>query len=113
MKKISIVLLILLALSVAFTPPCKSVKKGMTKQEVIKLTGMPGSTVFLGLEAGRDSIILWNYGNQQVSFFGDLVDQVVADVQKVNELLEKNHKGEIPDDQVQSRFEAINQEACQ
>ena len=111
MKKIATIILILGA-SLASAQPCKIIKPGMTKQQVIKSIGKPASVDVLGVDNGTDTLILWNYGNQQVAFSGKTVDRVVADVKRETALVMEMSKGKISKEEFSKRLEKINNEAC-
>ena len=59
-------------------------------------------------KATKDSLFLWNYGNQQVSFMGNKVLRIVADVKDQNELLAKLRKGEIDKKYFLQKMEEVN-----
>lgn len=84
----------------------------MTKAKVLKLIGSPESIVPLGVDNGSDSLTIWNYGKQNVSFTGNKVNGITVDQEKQNELMKQYEKGEITMKEVKNRLDVINKEEC-
>ena len=111
-----------LTLSFAEAQPCKSVKAGMTKSEVLKLAGAPTEvdTVFAEEKENKNLLlrVVWQYGNvmkygnQRVQFNGAKVDDVIADGKKYDELLLSFQHGDFPESELHNRIIKLNSEAC-
>ncbi len=112
MKTLFYFTVFILESSFAIAQPCKVVKIGMTKSQVIKLVGKPNSINLAGMDNGADTLFLWNYGNQRVIFNQDKVETVKSDVKKENELAEKLADGKIQPEEFFDLIEKINQEGC-
>ena len=124
MKKITSILLFSSITTIAFTQPCKLVKPGMSKQDVIRLVGKPTEidTVISpnGIDSGLVIYTVWqygdvmNYGHQRVEFEGDIVlKEVIADGKKFDELMLAYRRGEIPDSEIDEKIRRLNLDACQ
>ena len=113
MKTRILIFLFVSVISFCEAQPCKTVKIGMTKQEVLKSAGKPDNVVNLGIEkTSKDSLCNWNYGNQQVCFIGKFVHNVVADLKTQNILLLQLQRGEIDGKSLTSKLEEANHAAC-
>jgi len=117
MKRILLVLLFIVLQVVVNAQPCKFVKEGMVKGDVLKLVGTPTEIDSLGEDINSDStsnyIIVWHYGavekegNQRVVFYGDKVSQVIPDGKKYDELQLAIKNGRIPKQDIPLRIEEV------
>ena len=103
--------------------PCKVVRLGMTKSEVLKLAGPPTEidTVISpsGLDIGQILLTVWQYGDvmqyghQRVEFKGEYVNaEVIADGKKYDELLISWQHGEFSESELNDRIKRLNKESC-
>jgi len=99
----------MLTIQLANAQPCKTIKPGMAKPEASKLIGDPESIVMLGVDNGTDTLVLWNYDNQQVAFSGNKVDRVVADVKRESELAMEMSQGKISKKEFSKRLEKLKE----
>ena len=114
MKTTILLITILFISSFVIAQPCRTVKPGMTKEEVIKAAGKPDNIIHLGVEkATKDSLFLWNYGNQQVSFKGNKVENVIADQKGLNGLFKQMQNGTITKEEFNEQTEDLNNAACE
>jgi hypothetical protein len=113
--KASILIFILFSFSVlSYSQPCKTVIPGMTQGEVLNVAGEPikidttgehhGSWAKIydknkpkpsSVRPGGRLVIGWNYGDQEVLFYDEVVNQVDINVLKYNEANRKFFNGEI------------------
>jgi hypothetical protein len=117
MKRILLVLVFIVLHVVVNAQPCKFVKEGMVKSEVLKLVGTPTEIDSLGEDINSDStsnyIIVWHYGavekdgNQRVVFYGDKVSQVIPDGKKYDALQLAIKNGSIPKQEIPVRMEEV------
>ena len=117
MKRILLVLFFIVIHVAVKAQPCKFVKEGMVKSEVLKLVGAPTKIDSLGQDINSDStvsyITIWNYGaiekdgNQRVVFYGDKVSQVIPDGKKYDELQLAIKNGRIPKQEIPLRIEEV------
>ena len=123
MKNLISFILFSFIVSLVHAQPCKLVKQGMTKSEVLKLVGKPTEIDTIGSDKQADGskalMIVWQYGdvtkagNQRVGFTGDKVDSdVIADGKKYDELMASWRQGNIPKGELKARIEKLNKEAC-
>jgi hypothetical protein len=123
MSRLSFLIIFLSAFQSANGQPCKIVKPGMTKSEVLKLAGPPTEidTVFIdkGQDTGRKIIEVWQYGdpamygNQRVKFTGNVVDSnVIADGKKYDELMLAFQHGEFTESELFKRINDMNEKLC-
>ncbi len=97
--------------------PCKFVKEGMIRSDVLKMVGTPTKIDSLGEDINSDStsnyIIVWQYGaiekegNQRVVFYGDKVSQVIPDGKKYDALQLAIKNGSIPKQEIPLRIEEV------
>ncbi|TAH39881.1 MAG: hypothetical protein EYC69_12295 [Bacteroidetes bacterium] len=113
-KRFPILLLMSLSLTL-FGQPCKLVKPGMDKAQVISLVGNPAEidTVISpdGFDKGEIVSIVWqygdvtNYGHQRIEFDGDIVSkEVIADGKKFDDLMRSFELGEFPASELDERI---------
>lgn len=117
MKRILLVLLFIVLHVVVNAQPCKFVKEGMVRSEVLKLVGAPTKIDTIGTDLNSDSttnhIVIWQYGavekegNQRVVFYGDKVSQVIPDGKKYDELQLAIKNGRIPKQEIPLRIEEV------
>ena len=123
MKTIVTIIVFVLSISLANAQPCKTVKAGMSKAEVLKVAGAPTEVDSLGAEinsyGSRDLMVVWQYGdvmkdgNQRVEFRGDKVDsEVIADGKKYDALIIAFQHGDFPKNELFERIKKLNEEAC-
>src|SRR4051812_42642908 len=91
---------------------CKHIKPGMSKAEVIKEMGKQDSIQTLTGANGTDSIVIWYYGGQQAMLSNGIVDKVVADPGKENELSKQYMDGKLNTDDFEKQMEELNQNSC-
>jgi hypothetical protein len=103
--------------------PCKVVKPGMTKSQVMTLAGAPTEidTVISpsGPDSGQIVLTVWQYGDvskyghQRVEFNGEIVNgEVIADGKKFDELLLSYEHGDFTEEQLLERIKKLNRESC-
>jgi|GEM_PF-3870272 hypothetical protein len=117
MKRILFVLAFIVLHTTVHSQPCKFVKEGMIRSDVIKLVGAPIEIDTLGADFNSDSIsnhiVIWQYGaiskdgNQRVVFYGDKVSQVIPDGKKYDELQIAIKNGTIPKKEIPLRIEEV------
>ena len=88
----------------------------MLKSEVLILVGKPSEIDTIGSEVNtsnsKEIIVVWQYGNQRVSFRGNKVDGVIADGKKYDKLLISYNRGEFPKKELPERLKKLNDESC-
>lgn len=117
MRRILLVLVFIVLHVVVNAQPCKFVKEGMIRSDVLKLVGNPTKIDTLGFDLNSDSItnyiVIWHYGavekegNQRVSFYGDKVSQVIPDGKKYDALQLAIKNGSIPKQEIPVRMEEV------
>jgi hypothetical protein len=123
MKTIVIILVFVLSIPLANAQPCKTVKPGMSKAEVLKVAGVPTEVDSLGSDKSADGrygiLMVWQYGdvtldgNQRVTFIGDRVEgDVIADGKKYDALIMAFQHGDFPKNELFERIKKLNEEAC-
>jgi flagellar basal body rod protein FlgC len=96
----------------SFGQPCKSVKVGMPKLSVEATTGKPDRIGNIANARTSSAMEVWTYGNQQVIFNGDVVERIVADVKRENELTVSVNEGKLTNRDYQLIMEKVNSEGC-
>ncbi len=113
MKKYLTILLLIFFAREAHSQICKTVKHGMTPEDVIKIAGQPDSVVFIGVDkASADSLSMWHYGTQIAWFIGKKVDRVVVDEKKESELSKRVADGYLSPEDFEKQLEELNQNSC-
>jgi hypothetical protein len=113
MKNIVIVFAMLIVTITMDAQPCKYLSQGMTKANAIKLVGKPTEIVFLGTDnVSGDSLVAWNYGNQQVTFFGNKISRIISDYKKEEEVIKKFENHEISQNELVKELDIIHSKAC-
>lgn len=96
----------------SFGQPCKSVKVGMAKLSVDASAGKPDRVENIVDARSSTTMEVWTYGNQQVVFNGDVVERIVADVKRENELAVSVNEGKLTRRDYQLILEKVNSEGC-
>ena len=102
--------------------PCKSVKLGMSKAEVLNLVGPPTEIDTIPEFNGKFSSkveVVWQYGdvtkygNQRVQFSDEYVStEVIADGKRYDELLRAWERDEFSEEELIMRIKKLNVEYC-
>ncbi|MEO8088036.1 MAG: hypothetical protein ABI763_14530 [Bacteroidota bacterium] len=124
MKTLTSLFLLAFIVAGAFAQPCKQVKQGMTKAEVLILVGTPTeidtlSTLYRTGEQQALYTVVWQYGdvskdgNQRVQFTGDKVDgDVIADGKKYDELMLALRRRGASGAEIEEMGKKLNREEC-
>ena len=119
MKKILLFIFFILTTSLIFGQPCKLVKRGMTKLEVLKLVGNPTEIDTIPDMESKELRVVWQYGdvmqegNQRVQFTGNVVDSdVIADGKKFEELMILCQHEQCSDEEVIKMIKQLNDASC-
>ena len=98
--------------AIAFSQPCKSVKVGMPKLNVEAATGKPQKVEDVVDARGSVAMTVWTYGNQQVIFNGDVVERIVVDVKREQELNVSLNEGKINSRDYHLILKKVNEVGC-
>ena len=122
MEKLTSFIFFVFIISFLHAQPCKKVKPGMSKVEVLKAVGTPIEIDTLGYDNFADRkglMVVWQYGavnkdgNQRVSFTDNKVSgEVIADGLKYDELMKQFTRKEITYKEYQNRLKKMNKENC-
>ena len=117
MKHLLLVLAFTLLHTLVQAQPCKFVKEGMVRSEVLKLVGTPTEIDTIGTDLNSDSttnhIVIWQYGakakdgNQRVLFYGEKVSQIIPDGKKYDALMLEIKSGTLPKQEIALRIEEV------
>ncbi|CAN5664802.1 hypothetical protein BH11BAC1_BH11BAC1_00130 [soil metagenome] len=124
MKTPTSIFLLSFVVAAASAQPCKQVRMGMTKAEVLALVGAPTEidTISTFYRTGEQQVlytVVWQYGdvskdgNQRVQFMGDVVDgDVISDGKKYDELMVALRRRGASGSEMEEQGKKLNSEGC-